>query len=133
MAIININKECGVQIKIKKSETPITQEQERQKVEVQVNELPPKVIVKTKPQKIAVVIDDNESVAAIDATAAAKEARDAAGDAIKGAELAIEQAAYAKEMGDLAKEIIDGNVHHEITEEEANKLMDEIDNEDGND
>ena len=132
MATINVNKEGGVQIKIKKSETPIVHEQERQKVEVQVNELPPKVIVKTKPQKVAVVIDDNESVAAVDANAAAKEARNAADDARVSAVLATEQAAYAKEMGDLAKEIIDGNVHHEITEEEANKLMDEIDNEDGN-
>ena len=132
MAIINVNKEGGVQIKIKKSETPIVHEQERQKVEVQVNELPPKVIVKTKPQKIAVVIDDNESVAAIDATAAAKEARKAADDAREGAALAIEQASYAKEMGDLVKEFIGGKSFHEITEEEANKIMDEIDNEDGN-
>ena len=132
MAAINVNKECGVQIRIKKSETPIVHEQERQKVEVQVNELPPRVIVKTKPQKVAVVIDANESVAAIDATAAAKEARNAADQAIKGAALATEQAAYAKEMGDLVKEMIGGNSFHEITEEEANKIMDEIDNEDGN-
>lgn len=132
MAAINVNKEGGVQIRIKKSETPIVHEQERQKVEVQVNELPPKVIVKTKPQKVAVVIDANESVAAIDATAAAKEARNAADQAIKGAMLATEQAAYAKEMGDLVKEFIGGNSFHEITVEEANQIMDEIDNEDGN-
>lgn len=132
MATINVNKEGGVQIRIKKSETPIVHEQERQKVEVQVNELPPKVIVKTKPQKVAVVIDANESVAAIDANAAAKEARKAADEARKGAALATEQAAYAKEMGDLVKEFIGGNAFHEITEEEANKIMDEIDNEDGN-
>lgn len=132
MATINVNKEGGVQIRIKESKTPIVHEQERQKVEVQVNELPPKVIVKTKPQKVAVVIDANESVAAIDATAAAKEARNAANQAIKGAALATEQAAYAKEMGDLVKEFIGGNAFNEITEEEANKIMDEIDNEDGN-
>ena len=132
MATVNVPIEENVHIELKESQTPVVYEQEQPNVEVQISESP-SVVVETLQPKITIILSDDEAPAAIDAEAAAKEARDAAADAISSAALATEQAAYAKEMGDLAKEIIDGNVHHEITEEEANKLMDEIDNENGND
>ena len=132
MATVNVPIKENVHIELKEIQSPVVYEQEQPNVEVQISESP-SVAVETLQPKLTIILTDDESQAAIDANAAAKEARDAADDARDGAELAIKQAAYAKEMGDLAKEIIDGNVHHEITEEEANKLMDEIDNEDGND
>lgn len=132
MATVDVPIKETVHIELKESQSPVVYEQEQPNVEVQISESP-SVVVETLQPKITIVLSDDEAQAAIDAEAAAKEARKAADDAREGAALAIEQAAYAKEMGDLAKEIIDGNVHHEITEEEANKLMDEIDNEDGND
>ena len=131
MATVNVPIEETVHIELKEAQTPVVYEQEQPNVEVQISESP-SVIVETLQPKITIILSDDESQAAIDAEAAAKEAREAAYDARDSAALATEQAAYAKEMGDLAKEIIGGNVHHEITEEEANKLMDEIDNEDGN-
>lgn len=130
MATVNVPIEETVHIELKESQTPVVYEQEQPNVEVQISESPP-LIVETSQQKIAIILSDNESVASVDATAAAKEARKAADEAREGAALATEQAAYAKEIGDLVKEIIDGHVLHEITEEEANILMDEIDNEDG--
>ena len=132
MATVNVPIKENVHIELKESQSPVVYEQEQQNVEVQISESP-SVVVETLQPKITIILTDDESQAAIDADAAAKEARDAADYARDGAAFATEQAAYAKEMGDLAKEIIDGNIHHEITEEEANKLMDEIDNEDGND
>ena len=131
MATVNVPIEENVHIELKETQTPVVYEQEQPNVEVQISEYP-SVVVETLQPKLTIILTDDESQAAIDAEAAAKEARDAAYDARDSASLATKQAAYAKEMGDLAKEIIDGNVHHEITEEEANKLMDEIDNEDGN-
>ena len=131
MATVNVPIEDKVHIELKESQTPVVYEQERPNVEVQISESIP-VVVETSQQKIAIILSDNESIAAIDANAAAKDARKAADEAREGAALAIEQAAYAKEMGDLVKEFIGGNAFHEITEEEANKIMDEIDNEDGN-
>ena len=131
MATVNVPIEENVHIELKETQTPIVYEQEQPNVEVQISESP-SVVVETLQPKITIILSANESVAAIDATAAAKEARNAADQAIKGAMLATEQAAYAKEMGDLVKEFIGGNSFHEITEEEANKIMDEIDNEDGN-
>ena len=132
MATVDVPIKETVHIELKESQSPVVYEQEQPNVEVQISESP-SVVVETLQPKITIVLSDDEAQAAIDAEAAAKEARKAADEAREGAELAIEQAAYAKEMGDLAKEIIDGNVHHEITEEEANQIMDEIDNEDGND
>lgn len=132
MATVNVPINETVHIELKEEQSPIVYEQEQPNVEVQISESP-SVVVETLKPKITIILSDDESQAAIDAEAATKEARDAAYDARDSASLATKQAAYAKEMGDLAKEIIDGNVHHEITEEEANKLMDEIDNEDGND
>ena len=127
MATVNVPINETVHIELKEEQSPIVYEQEQPNVEVQISESP-SVVVETLKPKITIILSDDESQAAIDAEAAAKEARDAAYDARDSASLATKQAAYAKEMGDLAKEIIDGNVHHEITEEEANKLMDEIDN-----
>ena len=131
MATVNVPIEENVHIELKETQTPIVYEQEQPNVEVQISESP-SVVVETLQPKITIILSDDEAQAAIDATAAAKEARNAADQAIKGAMLATEQAAYAKEMGDLVKEFIGGNSFHEITEEEANKIMDEIDNEDGN-
>ena len=132
MATVNVPIEENVHIELKEVQTPVVYEQEQPNVEVQISESP-SVVVETLQPKITIVLSDDEAQAAIDAEAAAKEARKAADEARVSAVVATEQAAYAKEMGDLAKAIIDGNVHHEITEEEANKLMDEIDYEDGND
>ena len=131
MATVDVPIKETVHIELKEAQTPVVYEQEQPNVEVQISESP-SVVVETLQPKITIILSDDEAQAAIDANAAAKEARDAAYDARDSAALASEQAAYAKEMGDLAKGIIDGNVHHEITEEEANKLMDEIDNENGN-
>ena len=130
MATVDVPIKENVHIELKETQTPVVYEQEQPNVDVQISESPP-VVVETSQPKVAIILSDNESVAAIDATAAAKEARKAADDAREGAAFATEQAAYAKEMGDLVKEIIDGHVLHEITEEEANQIMDEIDNEDG--
>lgn len=132
MATVNVPIKENVHIELKETQSPIVYEQEQPNVEVQIFESP-SVVVETLQPKLTIILTDDESQAAIDASSAAKEARKAADEAREGAALAIKQAAYAKEMGDLAKEIVDGNVHQEITEEEANKLMDEIDNEDGND
>lgn len=131
MATVNVPIEETVHIELKEAQTPVVYEQEQPNVEVQISEYP-SVVVETLQPKITIILSDDEAQAAIDANAAAKEARKAADDAREGAALAIEQAAYAKEMGDLVKEFIGGNAFHEITEEEANKIMDEIDNEDGN-
>ena len=131
MATVNVPIEENVHIELKEAQTPVVYEQEQPNVEVQISESP-SVVVETSQQKIAIILSDDEAQAAIDANAAAKEARKAADDAREGAALAIEQAAYAKEMGDLVKEFIGGNSFHEITEDEANQIMDEIDNEDGN-
>ena len=131
MATVNVPIEENVHIELKESQTPVVYEQEQPNVEVQISESP-SVVVETLQPKITIILSDDEAQAAIDANAAAKEARKAADDAREGAALATEQAAYAKEMGDLVKEMIGGNSFHEITEEEANKIMDEIDNEDGN-
>lgn len=130
MATVNVPIEENVHIELKETQTPIVYEQEQPNVEVKISESP-SVVVETLQQKLTIILTDDESQAAIDATAAAREARKAADQAIKGAALATEQAAYAKEMGDLVKEFIGGNSFHEITEEEANQIMDEIDN-DGN-
>lgn len=127
MATVNVPIEENVHIELKETQTPIVYEQEQPNVEVQISESP-SVVVETLQPKLTIILTDDESQAAIDATAAAKEARKAADQAIKGAALATEQAAYAKEMGDLVKEFIGGNSFHEITEEEANQIMDEIDN-----
>ena len=132
MATVDVPIKETVHIELKESQSPVVYEQEQPNVEVQISESP-SVVVETLQPKITIVLSDDEAQAAIDAEAAAKEARKAADEARVSAVVATEQAAYAKEMGDLAKAIIDGNVHHEITEEEANKLMDEIDYEDGND
>ena len=131
MATVNVPIEENVHIELKESQTPVVYEQEQPNVEVQISESP-SVVVETLRPKITIILSDDEAQAAIDANAAAKEARKAADDAREGAALATEQAAYAKEMGDLVKEMIGGNSFHEITEDEANKIMDEIDNEDGN-
>ena len=127
MATVNVPIEENVHIELKESQTPVVYEQEQPNVEVQISESP-SVVVETLQPKLTIILTDDESQAAIDATAAAKEARKAADEAREGAALAIEQAAYAKEMGDLVKEFIGGNSFHEITEEEANQIMDEIDN-----
>lgn len=131
MATVNVPIEENVHIELKETQTPVVYEQEQPNVEVQISESP-SVVVETLQPKITIILSDDEAQAAIDATAAAKEARKAADDAREGAALAIEQASYAKEMGDLVKEFIGGNAFHEITEKEANQIMDEIDNEDGN-
>lgn len=130
MATVNVPIKETIHIELKESQTPVVYEQEQPNVEVQISESP-SAVVETLQPKITIILTDDEAQAAIDATAAAKEARNAADQAIKGAALAAEQAAYAKEMGDLVKEFIGGNSFHEITEEEANQIMDEIDN-DGN-
>ena len=131
MATVNVPIEENVHIELKESQTPVVYEQEQPNLEVQISGSP-SVVGETLRPEISIVLGDEGAQAAIDANAAAKEARKAADDAREGAALATEQAAYAKEMGDLVKEMIGGNSFHEITEDEANKIMDEIDNEDGN-
>ena len=131
MATVNVPIEENVHIELKEVQTPVVYEQEQPNVEVQISESP-SVVVETLRPKITIILSDDEAQAAIDANAAAKEARKAAEEARVGAALAIEQAAYAKEMSDLAKEVLDGRVLHEITEEEANQIMDEIDNDENN-
>ena len=127
MATVNVPIEENVHIELKETQTPVVYEQEQPNVEVQISESP-SVVVETLQPKITIILSDDEAQAAIDANAAAKEARRAADEARKGAALATEQAAYAKEMGDLVKEFIGGNAFHEITEEEARQLIEEVNN-----
>ncbi len=126
--LIDVEKEQAV---IEIHEAPNVCDVQHAEVEVHISDGDPDVIVEKQKPKITIIFEDSETPAAIDAEAAAKEARKAADEARISASLAVEQAAYAKEMSDLAKEVLDGRVLHEITEEEANKIMDEIDN-DGN-
>ena len=126
--LIDVEKEQAV---IEIHDAPAVCDVEHAKVDVHISDGDPEVIVEKQKPKITIIFEDSETPAAIDAEAAAKEARKAADEARVSAELAVEQAAYAKEMSDLAKEVLDGRVLHEITEEEANQIMDEIDN-DGN-
>lgn len=127
--LIDVEKEQAV---IEIHEAPSVCDVEHAEVEVHIIDGEPEVIVEKPKPKCTIIFEDSETPAAINAEAAAKEARKAANEARVSAALAVEQAAYAKEMSDLAKEVLDGRVLHEITEEEANQIMDEIDNEDGN-
>lgn len=126
--LIDVEKEQSV---IEIHDAPAVCEVEHEKVDVHISDVEPEVIVEKQKPKITIIFEDSDTPAAIDAEAAAKEARKAADEARVSAAFAVEQAAYAKEMSDLAKEVLDGRVLHEITEEEANQIMDEIDN-DGN-
>ena len=126
--LIDVEKEKTV---IEIHEAPSVCDMEHAEVNVHISDGEPDVIIEKPKPKCTIIFDDSETPAAIDAEAAAKEARKAADEARVSAAVAVEQAAYAKEMSDLAKEVLDGRVLHEITEEEANQIMDEIDN-DGN-
>ena len=126
--LIDVEKEQAV---IEIHDSPSVCDVEHAKVEVHISDGYPEVIVEKQKPKITIIFEDSDTPAAIDAEAAAKEARKAADEARVSAALAVDQAAYAKEMSDLAKEVLDGRVLHEINEEEANQIMDEIDN-DGN-